>query len=154
MIETDIGNPIPPLKKPGTVFWILGVFIFLWNAIGGCGMFLMYKMASDEMILKEGGQAALDAMNAYPVWANIAWAIAVWVGLLAAILLLLRKKLAAPLFIVSFIAVLICFIPNFTNPVVQAAEPETYWIMPVIVALLGLFEIWWSRRKVADGTLN
>ena len=142
------------VKKPSAAFWILGVFFLLWNAIGGCGIYLMDKFMADAALLELGGQAALDARHAYPIWATAAYAIAVWVGLLASILYLMRKKLAVTLFIVSLVAAIICFIPNFTNAVVKAGGGNTYWVMPVIVVVLGLFEVWWSRKRAAAGILT
>ena len=141
------------IKKPDAFFWVFGVLFLLWN-IFGCGIYLMDKSMTDAGVLEFGGQAALDARHAYPVWATAAYAIAVWGGLLAAILYLLRKKLSVTLFIVSLIAATICFIPTFTNSIVKAGGGDSYWVMPVIVVLLGLFETWWSRKKVADGYMR
>ena len=138
----------------GALFWILGVVFLLWNAAGGCGIYLLDKSMTDAELLKLSGQAALDARHAYPIWASIAYAIAVWVGLLAAILYLLRKRLSVTLFILSLSAAIICFIPNFTNATVKAGGGDSFWVMPVIVVIIGCLEIWWSRRKVADGTLS
>ncbi len=143
-------------KSLGAMFWILGIFFLLWNAFG-CAMYVMDQMMSDAAVLEsygEQGQTMLDARHAYPIWATAAYAIAVWGGLLAAILLLLRKALAAPLFILSLVAAIICFIPIFTNATVKASGGDTYWLMPVIVVVLGLAQVWWSRKKRADGTLT
>jgi len=144
------------IRKPGAVFWILGVAFLLWN-IFGCAIYLMDQLTPDAALLEnyaERGQAMLDARHAYPVWATAAYALAVWVGLVAAILYLTRKKLAASLFIFSLLAAIICFIPSFTNATVKAGGGESYWVMPVIVTVLGLFEVWWSRKKVADRLLT
>jgi len=142
------------IKKPGASFWILGVVFLLWNALGGCGMYILDKMMTDADVLKFGGQAALDARHAYPLWAAIAYAIAVWGGLLASILYLMRKKFAVTLFVVSLVAAIICFIPSFTNATVKAGGGDSYWIMPVIVLVLGLFEVLWSRQQKNQGLLS
>ena len=140
--------------KPSKAFWIIGVVFLLWNGIGGCGIYLLDKLTSDANVLEYSGQVVLDARHAYPVWATAAYAVAVWGGLLASILYLMRKKLSAMLFVVSLIAAIICFIPTFTNPVVKAGGGEAFWVMPVIVIVLGIFEVWWSRKKVADLSLG
>lgn len=142
------------IKKPNAVFWILGVVFLLWNGLGGCGIYLMDKFTSDADLLKSNGQAMLDARHAYPVWATAAYAIAVWGGLVASILYLMRKQVAVTLFVVSLIAAIICFIPTFTNATVKAGGGDSYWVMPVIVVLLGMFEIWWSHKQKAQGFLN
>lgn len=140
--------------KPGTAFWVVGVLFLLWNLFG-CAMYLFDATASDEALrAMENGEAWIAAKAVYPMWAQAAYAIAVWGGLLAAILLLLKKKLAVPLFVVSLIAAIICFIPNFTMAEMKAMDPDTYWLMPIIVVLLGLFEIWWSKKQRARGILS
>jgi len=142
------------IKRPTVIFWILGIVFLLWNSLGGCGMYLLHKMMTDADVLKHGGQAALDARNAYPLWASIAYAIAVWGGLLASIFYLMRKKIAIILFVMSCSAAVICFIPNFTNTTVKAGGGDSFWVMPVIVILLGLFEIFWSRKMAARGIIR
>ena len=143
-------------KQPTRVFWILGALFLLWN-IFGCAIYLFDQMMSDAALLEnygEGGQAMLDARHAYPIWATAAYAIAVWGGLIASILFLFRKKFAVTLFILSWVVAVICFIPTFTNDIVKAGGGDSYWVMPIIVTVLGLFEVWWSRKKSADGTLS
>jgi len=140
-------------SKPNILFWILGVVFLLWNAFG-CFMYLADQFASDETWrAMENGEAILAAKAVYPIWAVVAYALAVWGGLIAAILLLLKKKLAVPLFILSLVAAVICFIPSFTMDEMKLAGGETYWVMPMIVVLLGVIEVWWALKKEADGTL-
>ena len=139
--------------KPTTVFWIVGVLFLLWN-IFGCSIYLADNLMSDQAYGEMYGQAMLDARDLYPSWAMAAYAIAVWGGLLAAIVLLLRKRLAPMLFVLSFVAAVICFIPMFTNAQLKEAAGSSFWVMPVIVMVLGLVEIWWSRKKAADGYLS
>jgi len=144
----EIGGP----KK---AFWIVGALFLLWN-IFGCSIYVMDKMMSDTALLEyysENGQVMLEARHAYPIWATATYALAVWIGLLASILYLLRKKLAVALFVMSLISAIICFIPSFTNATVKAGGGDSYWVMPVIVVLLGLFEIWWSRKQAAKNIL-
>jgi hypothetical protein len=141
-------------QKPSKLFWALGVLFLLWN-IFGCAIYLFDATASDEAILAmENGEAMLAASKVYPIWAQAAYALAVWGGLLAAILFLLRKRLAVSLFILSLLSAIICFIPSFTLPEMKAAGGSTYWLMPLVVVTLGIFEVMFSRKKKADGTLN
>ncbi len=88
--------------KPPVLFWVMGGLFLLW-ALMGCSIYLLEKLMTDEAVLKRGGQVALDASHAYPIWAAAAYAIAVWGGLLATILFLLRKKISIMLFGVSLI---------------------------------------------------
>lgn len=137
-------------------FWVIGALFLLWN-IFGCAIYIMDKMMTDTALLEyygENGQAALDARHAYPIWATAAYALAVWSGLVAAALYLLRKKLTLPLFIFSLMAAIICFIPSFTNTTVKAGGGDSYWVMPVVVMVLGLFEILWTRKMLTKGIIR
>ncbi len=90
----------------------------------------------------------------YPAWSIAAYAIAVWGGLLAAVLLLLRKKRAFPFFILSLIAAIISFSWGMTNAQAKAAAGSTGWVMPLIVVVIGSFEVWWTKRQVSGGLLG
>lgn len=140
-------------KKGGALFWILGALFLLWNAFG-CYMYYIDQTLPDAKYADMYGEALTALRHAYPTWSVAAYAIAVWGGLLAAILYLLKKRWAAPIFMVSLIAAAISFIWGFTNAEYKAAAGGSFWVMPVIVVLLGCLEVWWSRKKTADGTLS
>jgi len=138
----------------GVLFWGVGILVLLWNLFG-CAIYLMDKFATDATLLAmENGEAMVASRDFYPIWATAAFAIAVWGGLCAAIMLLMRKRLSVILYVVSLAAAIICFIPTFTMPVVKAAGGSTYWVMPVIVVVLGMFQIWWSRKMAAKNIIT
>lgn len=139
--------------KPGLLFWILGVVFVLWNLMG-CGFYLMDVMMSEAAYAETYGAEMAEAYKLYPVWAVAAYAIAVWGGLLASLLFLLRKRLCIALFAISLVASIICFVPNFTNDVLRDAGGASFWIMPLIVVVLGVFEVWFSRLQRAKGILR
>ena len=120
----------------------------------GCGIYLIEVMMSDEAYAEAYGEDLAAVRDIHPVWAVAAFASAVWSGLLAAILFLLRKRLSAVIFIVSLVAAIIGFIPTFTNSVLREAAGPSFWIMPVIVVVLGSFEVWYSRKQNAKGILR
>jgi len=73
---------------------------------------------------------------------------------LATILLLMRKRLAFPLYIISFIGATISSIWVMTTPAAQDAGGQYYWVMPVLIFVIGLSEIWYSRKKAGEGVLS
>lgn len=137
----------------GALFWVLGAAFLIWNAIG-CYFYFLDVTLSDVAYTEAFGEALAAIRHDYPTWSISAYAIAVWGGLLAAILYLLRKRWALPLFVLSLIMAVICNIWGFTNADYKAAAGGSFWVMPLIVVLIGILEIWWSRKKVADGTLS
>jgi hypothetical protein len=77
--------------KPNTFFWIIGILALLWNIIGVYLWLYEYFLMTQEM------RAALppeqvEIMANAPSWSMYVYAIAVISGLLASVLLLLRKK--------------------------------------------------------------
>jgi hypothetical protein len=55
----------------------------------------------------------LEFFYGFPVWVVAFWALAVWGGVLGAVLLLLRKKLASGVLLVSFLSMVVTTIHNF-----------------------------------------
>lgn len=140
-------------KKPGALFWALGLFFVAWNGFG-CAAYLMDVTASDAKYAELYGDAMAAIRDQYPTWSLSAYAIAVWGGLLAAITYLLRKRFAVRLFIISLIAGIVSFIWPITNEAARSASGDMFWVMPLLVLVLGLVEIFWSRKMAAQGILR
>ena len=139
--------------KPSILFWIAGVVFLIWNGFG-CFAYLMDQTLSDADYAKAYGDAMASVRDLYPVWATAGYAIAVWGGLLAAILFLLRKKMAVPIFALSLLAAIISFIPGFTMSAFRDAAGPTAWVMPIMVFVLGLIEVFYSRNMRTKGVLR
>lgn len=101
---------VQPARTPKHV-WIVGVVALLWNAIGA----LDYVMTQtrNPQYMAAFTQQQLDYFYGFPAWLVAAWAIAVWGGVLGAVLLLLRRRLAVPVFLVSLVAMVITTVHNF-----------------------------------------
>lgn len=138
--------------KPGALFWILAIVFVIWSLIG-CSMYLTEMMMSDKAYATAFGPELAAVRDVYPTWGLSAYAIAVWSGLLAAIFFLLRKQLSVTIFTVSLIAAIIGFIPTFTNSVLRDAAGSSFWVMPLIVVLIGIIEILYSRKQASAGVL-
>jgi hypothetical protein len=95
-------------------YWIAAVASAFFMALG-CWDYLMTVTADPARL-------PLDERNlakAQPIWQIAAYAIAVWVGLLATVLLLLRRRAAEPLLLVSLVAALFSFLPYATVPAIR-----------------------------------
>ncbi len=91
-------------------------------------------------------QEQRELFEGIPAWATAAFAIAVFLGALAAIGLLVRKKWAYPLFIVSLVAAVLQFI----NWLFLQNAGEVYggqaYVMPILVVVIGLLLIFYSKK--------
>ena len=138
--------------KPPTWFWVVSVIALLWNLVG---VFNYLNQAFNQVALLETlDQAQREAFEGIPAWATAAFAIAVFSGTIASIGLLVRKKWAKPLFIISLIAAVAQFIHwLFISNAVEAFGSSTY-AMPVIIIVIGLYLISFSKKGIQKGWLK
>ena len=130
--------------NPPTSFYIIGVVFLVWNIIGFM-FYLQHAMMTPETVPEGVDATMLAFMEATPVWATSAYAIAVNVGMLACIMLLLRRSIAFPLFVVSLVGALILDFDSFVLRDVVAIWGGGAYIVPSAVIIVGVVEIWYSR---------
>ncbi|GAB4507077.1 MAG: hypothetical protein ACE37L_15130 [Allomuricauda sp.] len=138
--------------KPPVWFWVVSVIALLWNLLG---VMNYLNQAFNQVALMEAmDQAQREVFEGIPAWATAAFAIAVFSGTLASIGLLVRKKWARPLFIVSLVAVVIQFAHwLFISNAVEAFGPSTYG-MPIVVVLIGIYLIFFAKKGIEKGWLK
>ncbi|NYJ28336.1 hypothetical protein [Allomuricauda sp. ARW1Y1] len=138
--------------KPPVWFWVVSVIALLWNLLG---VMNYLNQAFNQVALMEAmDQAQREVFEGTPAWATAAFAIAVFSGTLASIGLLVRKKWARPLFIVSLVAVVIQFAHwLFISNAVEAFGPSTYG-MPIVVVLIGIYLIFFAKKGIEKGWLK
>ena len=138
-------------NKPKTSFWIIGVIALIWNLMGVFAYITQVNMTPEIIAaLPEAEQALYENV---PVWVTGAFAIAVFGGALGCILLLLKKKLATPVLIISLIGIIAQMIYNFgINKAVDIYGPGGM-VMPAMVVLIGIFLVWYSKQATAKGWL-
>ena len=116
-------------RVPGW-FNAVAMLALLFEAFG-CWMYVV-QVGADRATLPLDQRAMWDAT---PAWMTAAYAVAVWVGLAGAGLLLLRRKLAVPLLLVSLVAVIVQFSGLFLVPQLRQTVPESALIAPVVLIL-------------------
>ena len=139
--------------KPPIWFWIVGVITLLWNGMG-------VKAYLDQAYNTEAHKAMyntpelLEMVANTPAWATAAFAVAVFGGVLGCIALLLRKKWARPIFLLSLIGIIVQMIYNlFMSGAMEVYGPGAV-IMPIMVLIIGIFLIWLSKKGIAKGWLS
>lgn len=133
--------------------WAVGVVGVLWNSFGCYDYFM--TMTKGEEYMKSAGMtdAQIAFMHEAPTWLTAVWAIGVWGGLLGAVLLLVRNKLAAPVFIASLISFVISALYNTViKPMPGAAAG--HMIMMGVIFLGCVFFVWYSMRVKKQGLLR
>jgi hypothetical protein len=99
------------IKKTPLHLWVIGVVGLLWSAMGAVD-YLMTQTRNDGYMAKFTPEQ-LEHFYGYPTWVIAAWALAVWCGVAGTILLLLRKRLAESVLLVSLIAMVLSTIYNY-----------------------------------------
>lgn len=133
--------------------WIVGLLALLWNGFGAYD-YLMTRLRNTDylasMMPDVDPQAMLAWVDAFPIWAQIGWALGVWGGLIGSVMLLMRSRWAVPAFAVSLLgAVLGLGYQIAAAPPPGMANEGLFALMPWIIILIaaGLLYYSWAMRK-------
>lgn len=116
----------------------------------GCAVYL-------ASVLTDPSTFAVDQRNlmaARPIWMIAANAIAVWVGLLGSVLLVMRRKAAEPLLLVSLIAAVVDFLPYLVVPAVSDLVTTNDIAVAVVVLAITWTIFWFARHSRQRGWLR
>ncbi len=85
--------------------WVVGIIGFLWSSIGVMS-FLMVQMRV-EAVMSQYPADQREYFETFPFWAVAFWAIGVFGGAIGCLLMLLKKRLAAPILLASVIGAIV-----------------------------------------------
>lgn len=140
------------LGKPSALFWIVGVIALAWNGLGvGAYLQMVMMSAQDFSALPELQQKLMERQ---PVWHSAAFPLAVFSGFVGAIMLLLRKRIAVRLFLLSLVAVLVQFVGYFILDGYVEFISGQGWIMPIIIPILAVGFWFFTRNSEKAGILS
>jgi len=137
--------------KPSTSFWVISIVALIWNLMGvGAYLKQAYMTAEELAALPLQEQALYENI---PAWVTAAFALAVFGGTLGCILLLLRKKLATFVLIISLVSI----IAQMSYNLIMNRASEVYGPgemgMTAMVLIVGIFLVYYSKRMEANGVL-
>jgi len=139
-------------NKPKSSFWIIGIIALIWNLMGVFAYITQVNMTPEIIAaLPEAEQALYENV---PAWVMGVFAIAVFGGSLGCILLLLRKKIATPVFIISLIGIIAQMVYNFGMSKAAEVYGPVGMVMPAMVVLIAIFLVWYSKQATAKGWLS
>ncbi len=138
----------PTTANPHWSFWIINALFLLWNLMGCVNLYLQMSLES----MQGYRQVEQEIIELRPIWATVAFAIAVIAGTIGCLFLLFRRKTALYAFVVSLIAILITLLPSITSGMYFGiAEIVAIIVLPV---LIGAFLIVYTRRCTKKGWLR
>ncbi|WP_422080276.1 hypothetical protein [Ulvibacterium sp.] len=131
------------MEKPPLWFWIVSILALLWNLMGVLA-YLQQAFMTEEALaaLSEAERALLETR---PAWATAAFALNVWGGLLGCTALLLRKKWARPVLLISLVGILVqMFHSLFIGKNLEVYGPGEI-SMPLLIILIGVGLVVFAR---------
>jgi CHASE2 domain-containing sensor protein len=137
--------------KPPVWFWIVSVLALLWN-LAGAMAYIGQAYMSDE-VLATMSEAERNLYENQPAWVTGAFAIAVWGGTLGCIFLLLRKKWAKPVFIVSLIGLIGQLSYNYFLSEAFDTFEIVDMIMSVMILVISIVLIVFSNKAIRKNWL-
>lgn len=145
---SDAVNGTPPRS-----YWIIATVFLLWNFLG---LMIYYDQVTmtPQVIADNFSPAQQEFLQDMPVWATSAYAIAVTAGVIASALLFARMALALPVFIVSFVGVLVQDFNSFVLSDGLGVWGKSALYLPTLVIVICVIEIAYSRSAKTRGWLS
>lgn len=130
----------------------LAIAALVWNALG-CMAYL-----ADVMLSPEDVAAMSDAQRAMyesrPAWAVSATAVAVWGGLAGCVGLVVKKRWAAPLLMLSLAGIIVQDVGLFVVTEAGSIAGPTAFILQGFVLLVGIGLVVLARRATVEGWIT
>ena len=146
-----MSEPIATATPPRN-FWIISILALVWNLLGVASYLMTVKMSPTALAAMPEAERAL--YQNIPAWVTSSFAIAVFGGTLACILLLMRKRLASALFLVSLLAILVQMGHAFFMTPMLAVRGAAGAALPLCVIVAAMFLLWYSRGAQSRGWLS
>jgi hypothetical protein len=138
--------------------WIVGILSLLWNGFGAFDYTMTRMRNTDYLASAMPGvdpNATLAWIDAFPIYAQIGWALGVWLGLLGSVLLLLRSRWAVWSYGLSLVgAVLGLGYQVALAPPLAGAEGAMFTLMPYVIILVALGLFLYARAMERKGLLR
>ena len=146
-------DAMEPGARPKTPIhlWVVGILALLWNLMGVFDyLATQFKI---ESYMGQFSQEQLDYFYGIPAWAVAGWAIAVWIGLVATVGLLLRRRWSVMAFTISLAGLALSSIYTLvlTNGLEIMGSAAT--VMTVGIWVVSIFLVWYSRQQAKAGVL-
>lgn len=133
--------------------WIVAVLALLWNS-GGAFDYLMTQ-TRNASYMSAFTPEQLSYFYGFPRWVVACWALSVWGGVLGSLLLLLRRRLAVPVFAVSLLTALATFFYNYVlTRGIEIMGGVGAAVFSAVILAVALALLVYARRLAAQRVLR
>ena len=133
--------------------WAVAVIAVLFNSIGVFDFVMSRAQGAQYMASAGMTPSQIDHYMGMPPWMLVVWAIGVFGALAASILLLMRRNLAFPTFVLSLAAFLVSLLYTYVLTDGGKIMGSQMAIVSAVIAALLVFFAWYSRLMSARGVL-
>ena len=138
--------------SPPVRFWIVSVIALLWYLMDMSAFFMRVLMTDD--VIKAMPENPQHLYRDMPFWVNAVFAGEVFGGAIGCVGLLLRKKWALTLFVVSILGVLSqTFHVYFLSDAISTMGAPAV-VMPLVAVVIGMGMISFAKSAISKGTLR
>lgn len=138
--------------SPPVWFWVISIVALLWYLMDMSAFFMRVLMIDD--VIKAMPENQQHLYRNMPLWVNIVFAGEVFGGALGCVGLLLRKKWALPLFVISILGVLgQTFHVYFLSDAISAMGTPAV-MMPLLAIMIGIGMIVLAKSADSKGWLR
>ena len=132
--------------QPPTSYRVIAVLALLWNLFGLASFYL--HVTAMPAVVAAWPQTQQSIAAATPSWVVVPFAIATIGGVLGSLGLLLRKRWAELMLLLSLLGILVQFGSIYLLTPALALTGLGGAILPLCIVLVGMF-LWYYARKVA-----
>ena len=133
--------------------WVVGVLGLSWSSMGAMDYFM--TQTRNESYMSAFTPEQLSFFYSLPTWAVATWALAVWGGVVGAIFLLLKMRVAVWIFLASFVAMLITAFQNYVlSNGMEVIGDAFSLIFTAIIFLIALGLYLYSRAMLRKAVLG
>ena len=148
----EMGAPIG--SRTPAHLWLTGILGTLWTAFG-CYDYVMTQSKNMAYLEMMGGPEVIEYFTTFPGWVVAFWAVGVWGSLLGSLLLLVRRRLAVPVYGLSIAGLLVTSLYQFGISTPPPGMMTTgMWIMTVVVWVVAIGLFAYARIMAARGVLR
>ena len=139
-------------QKIPTWFWIAGTLLLIWNLMGLMN-FIMQLTVTEETLAKLS-EIDREFMGNYPAWVFAAFGTAVIGGVLGSLALLIKKKIANVLFILSLAGIIVQFSYSLSIALSMNEYIMRITGMAIVLVAIGGFAIWLANNSIKKGWVS
>ena len=138
--------------RPSFLFWTIAVLALVWNLFGLWSFW--YHLNATPEIVASWPELQQRIWESMPRWLFVPFGIATIGGVLGSLGLLLRRRWAVTVLLLSLVAILVQFGSIYAITPTWAITGARGAAFPVVLALIGLFLWRYAQRAALRGWLR